>query len=81
MHNKVYRNSFPTFINLVNKGTHYTQICMCAMHKDYMLYQAYIPHNQELQQLFIDKHLQGTTSIPTFKEVVGYYLNHLHPLK
>jgi hypothetical protein len=35
--------------------------------------------NQELQQVFIDKHLQGTTLIPTFKEVVGHYLTHVHP--
>lgn len=37
MHNKLYRNSFPTFINLIHKGN-YTQIRMCAMHKDYMLH-------------------------------------------
>jgi hypothetical protein len=49
------------------------------MHKERMLHQAYIPHNHELQQLFIDKHLQGITFIPTFKEVVGHYLDHVHP--
>jgi hypothetical protein len=27
-----------------------------------------LPLNQELQQVFIDKHLQGTTLIPTLKE-------------
>jgi hypothetical protein len=27
------------------------------------------PLNQKLQQVFIDKHLQGTPFIPTFKEV------------
>jgi hypothetical protein len=37
------------------------------------------PFNQELQQVFIDKHLQGTTLIPTFKKVVGHYLTHVHP--
>ena len=37
MHNKLYRKSFPTFINLIHKGN-YTQIRMCAMHKDYMLH-------------------------------------------
>jgi hypothetical protein len=33
MHNKLYKNSFSTFINLVHKGN-YTQIHMCDMHKD-----------------------------------------------
>jgi hypothetical protein len=37
------------------------------------------PLNQKLQQVFIDKHLQGTPPIPTFKEVVGHYLTHVHP--
>jgi len=36
------------------------------------------PLNQEVQQVFIDKHLQGTPLIPTFKEVVGHYLIHEH---
>jgi hypothetical protein len=35
-------------------------------------------YNQELQHLFIDKYLQGTTPIPTFKEVVRHYLTHEH---
>ena len=34
------------------------------------------PLNQELQQVFIDKYIQGTPIIHTFKEVVGYYLTH-----
>jgi hypothetical protein len=37
------------------------------------------PLNQGLQQVFIDKHLQGTPHIPTFKEVMGHYLTHVHP--
>jgi hypothetical protein len=37
------------------------------------------PLNQKLQQVFIDKHLQGTPPIRTFKEVVGHYLSHVHP--
>jgi hypothetical protein len=37
-----------------------------------------LPFNQELQQVFIDKHLQDTTPIPTFKEVVGHYLTLEH---
>jgi hypothetical protein len=37
------------------------------------------PIAQKLQQVFIDKHLQGTPLIPTFKEVVGHYLTHVHP--
>jgi len=37
------------------------------------------PLTQKLQQVFIDKHLQGTPPIPTFKEVVGHYLTHVHP--
>jgi hypothetical protein len=46
-----------------------------------MLLQAYTcrPLNQKLQQVFIDKHLQGTPLIFTFKEVVGHYLTHVHP--
>ena len=39
MHNKLYKNSFPTFINLEHKGN-YVQIRMCAMLKDCMLHQA-----------------------------------------
>jgi hypothetical protein len=35
--------------------------------------------NQELQQVFIDEHLQGKTPILTFKEVVKHYLTHVHP--
>ena len=101
MHNKLYKNSFSIFIDLINKGN-YTQIHMCAMHKDCMLHQAYLvfymllhapvccscntcsehastcSYNQELQHLFIDKYLQGTTLIPTFKEVMGHYLSHEH---
>ena len=87
MHNKLYKNSFPTFIDLINKRN-YTQIRMYAMHKNCMLHQAisiscstcptHAPLNQELQQVFIDKHLQGTTPIPTFKKVVGHYLTHIH---
>jgi hypothetical protein len=37
------------------------------------------PLNQELQQVFIDNHLQGTPPILTFKEVVRHYLTHVHP--
>ena len=37
MHNKLYRKSFPTFINLIHKRN-YTQIRMCVMHKVYMLH-------------------------------------------
>jgi len=37
-----------------------------------------LPFNQELQQVFIDKHLQDTTLIPTFKEVVRHYLTLEH---
>jgi len=37
------------------------------------------PLNQKLQQVFIYKDLQGTPPIPTFKEVVGNYLTHVHP--
>jgi len=44
-----------------------------AEHTPHML-----PFNQELQQVFIDKHLQDTTPIPTFKEVVGHYLTLEH---
>jgi hypothetical protein len=33
----------------------------------------------ELQQVFIDEHLQDTTPILTFKEVVEHYLTHVHP--
>jgi hypothetical protein len=39
----------------------------------------YRPLNQELQQVFIDKHLQGTPLIPAFKKVVGHYLTYVHP--
>jgi len=52
-----------------------------AEHSQRMLLHAHTcrPHNQKLQQVFIDKHLQGTPPIPTFKEVVGHYLTHVHP--
>jgi hypothetical protein len=50
---------------------HASACCSCPTHAPLF--------NQELQQVFIDKHLQGTTPIPTFKEVVGHYLTHVHP--
>ena len=89
MHNKLYRNSFPTFIDLVNKGN-FTQIQMFAMHKDCMLHQATLSiscstyiHNQELQPLFIDKHVSCKAHpwSPIFKDIVGHFLPHdLHDL-
>jgi hypothetical protein len=51
-----------------------------AEHSQRMLLHAHTCRslNQKLQQVFIDKHLQGTPPIPTFKEVVGHYLTHEH---
>jgi hypothetical protein len=91
VHNKLYRNSFPTFIDLVNKGN-FTQIRMCAMYKDCMLHQATLSnlvlymhyfYNKELQPLFIDKHVSCKAHpwSPIFKIIVGHFLPHdLHDI-
>jgi len=89
VHNKLYRNSFPTFIDLVNKGN-YTQFRMCAMHKDCMLHQAnlsnlvlYMNPMLEHQQLFIAKYVSCKAHpwSPIFQDIVGHFLSHvLHDL-
>jgi len=60
-------NSFPTFINLVNKGNtiHKSHVCYAQrLHATPSLNALFhapttCSPNQELQQLFIDKYLQG----------------------
>jgi hypothetical protein len=70
---------------LYTKITCYTKLFLTSdlhvLAYPYMLLHAHTcrPLNQKLQQVFIDKHLQGTPPIPTFKEVVGHYLTHVHP--
>jgi hypothetical protein len=59
-------NYFSTFINLVNKGNtiHKSHVCYAQrLHATPSLHALFhaptCSPNQELQQLFIDKHLQG----------------------